>query len=285
MLSAGFRPIAGDSYIEIEAYTTSAKLVKGFILVEAQVDDHKGLFVLDTGAPGLILNQRYYKGRPCEEFTASGLSDGFSLNQIQLKRFKWLSIKKRNTKVHTIDLSNLEHRTGRKIEGLIGYDVIKKYELLIDYEQSIVQLFPAKKSLFRKNKKALLEVPIHFKAHLPVISLNINDQEFQLGIDSGAENNIIHNGKMSSENKREMVRIRKHEVRGLDKKIRQAHVVKFSGTSIRHHELDDMPFLLMDASYLKNNPDLQLDGLLGFPFLNRGRVSINYYTHKLSFWE
>jgi predicted aspartyl protease len=45
--------------------------VSNLFMVEATVDGQTGNFVLDTGAPGLVLNQTYFDGGKLAEATAA----------------------------------------------------------------------------------------------------------------------------------------------------------------------------------------------------------------------
>ena len=55
-------------------------------------------------------------------------------------------------------------------------------------------------------------------------------------------------------------------------------------TSIDELEYRNMEYLFADISHLNEGQD-QMDGLLGFPFLSKEKISINFKTNKICIWD
>src|ERR1700709_2034988 len=53
-----------DPYGDFKTITVPIKRAGNLIVVEAQLDTMIGNFILDTGAPGLILNETYFRDSP-----------------------------------------------------------------------------------------------------------------------------------------------------------------------------------------------------------------------------
>ena len=46
-----------------------------------------------------------------------------------------------------------------------------------------------------------------------------------------------------------------------------------------------MKYLFIDLSHLASDSGMHLDGLLGYPFFSKARMSINYKLRKIYIWE
>ncbi|MEM9917770.1 MAG: retropepsin-like aspartic protease [Bacteroidota bacterium] len=266
-------------------YTSGMDLIGGFVLVQAKINGVDGNYIIDTGAPGLVLNSRYFKGAKSSDLQARGLSKELKVELCQVRRFEWLHLKKRHVQALVIDLQNLEERTDRMISGLIGYDLLKQCELFIDYENQIIQLFPSRKSPLNRLYENRFETRLDLSDHLPVVKVKVNGRRFHLGIDSGAESNIFRLQRSRKFKGQDVEAIGEHEVRGLDSEVQRVPVVRFSSASIQKESFDDLDFLLVDIDPFSSNESRPVDGLLGYPFLKSGKVSIDYPRARLRFWK
>ncbi|MEO1623977.1 MAG: pepsin/retropepsin-like aspartic protease family protein [Bacteroidota bacterium] len=283
-LSSAFS--SGDSWGRSASYHTSMDLVGGFVLVEAELDGVLGTFILDTGAPGLILNKQHHKGVPSDQVQARGLSSEVEVFVKRIRKFEWLTVRKKHLDAYVVDLSHLEARLEQPIDGLIGYDILRGKELFIDYHSRVVQLFSGRNSPLKDWYDARLEVPVDLSDHLPVVKAEVNGRKFRLGIDSGAESNIFHLGSGRKFHQDHVTAVGEHEVRGLDQEIRRVPLVRFASASIKRESIEDLSFLMLDMGVLNSDQGHRgIDGLLGFPFLNSGKVSINYQKSRLCFWN
>ena len=107
----------------------------GIILVEALLNNSTQTFVLDSGAPGLILNN-YNKGKKKKKKKeqVTGINGTAQAYSVIIENFVWAGISYPKMEAISMDLSHLESITKRKISGLLGYDLIKDFEVFLDYE-------------------------------------------------------------------------------------------------------------------------------------------------------
>ena len=107
------------------------KRANNLILIEASIDTLSGNFVLDTGAPGLILNKTYFReswsSNTFEATNATGSSSAVSKTIVRDFNINELHFSKINAEI--TELSHIENKRGVKILGLLGVNLFKDYEL------------------------------------------------------------------------------------------------------------------------------------------------------------
>ena len=105
------------------------------LLLRATVDGITGDFILDTGANGLVLNDQYFKAQyPLRHQVALGMYgvvNGAGLVNVDSFNLDALSI--RNINAQTINLRPIEDQKKHKILGLIGYQILKDFEIHFNY--------------------------------------------------------------------------------------------------------------------------------------------------------
>ena len=65
---------------------------------------------------------------------------------------------------------------GKRIHGIIGYDLFKSFVVELNYSEKYIRLYDPKKYKYRKRKKMDL-LPIHLKKSKPYIEVNITDDK------------------------------------------------------------------------------------------------------------
>ncbi|GAB3635608.1 aspartyl protease family protein [Hymenobacter arcticus] len=265
-----------------------AQLRNGLLLVEAEVDGRRGTFLLDTGAPALVLNKREFAAPATETTLAAtggagvnGQLAGLSYHVAQ--SFDWQGIKFKNKEVPTLDLTSLEQKLGgTTLLGLIGYNILSQYALTLDYR--------AGKVLLRQPDPAatppavLMRVPFTLSGHLPVVTMTAGGQTFRVGVDCGAQANLLD---------------QQYEA-GLARVLRRASTAQLSGadaaartvTTARLPEVrlaGPLAFrkqdtVFADMAHLNQNPNREaLQGLVGYPLLSEYRPTIDYVNKQLYF--
>ena len=164
--------------------------------MEAEVNGRRGAFVLDSGAPSLLLNQREFAPPGSRSTLAVGGPQGVNgmvggASYCAVQRFDWAGISFQNKEIVTLDLANIEKELGVPVLlGVIGQNLLSQYALTLDYRAGRV--------LLRKPGPAdatdappLLRLPFTLRGHLPVIEAMVGGQTFQLGLDCGAQTNLL----------------------------------------------------------------------------------------------
>jgi len=267
-----------------DIYVEKFAVREGLILVTAAVDGQPGTFIFDTGAPTLVLNSRLFDGQP-SEWTAEGINGQVHIQEKVIKRFKWGNITKRRLRVVVSNLTHLEKTLRHPLMGLIGYEIIRSQEICLDYEnQRIIQYKTNMSGLHRyQEPKEVLDFELF--AHLPVITAEIDQHQLRLGLDTGAEANLLGANPKAQLIKQNLSETRTEELRGMNHRVDeiQATVVRY--TSIDKNTFLNMKYVFTDLSHLRQGQQHKIDGLLGFPFFSACKISINYRKQKIYIWE
>ncbi|MBK7337269.1 MAG: aspartyl protease family protein [Saprospirales bacterium] len=273
--------LSGDQSKTVEVVQSSIDfdIRAGLVLVEAVLEGSPGLFVIDTGAPGLILNQ---KPEGSEDLNARGVTGSMEVEEVRVEEFRVGSVRFSNLRAYKIDLSHLEERLQRKIDGLIGYDVLKEIEMVLDYPARTMTLLPLFGSdLIAGRRGEYLDFSL--VNHIPAVSGQLGKRDILLGLDTGAGANVLNtslgrpyrlkNGKVS-------------KLRGANRNTRRSAVVQapvvIEGIEDSGNPLD---YWLMDLSQLHTDLDRPIDGVLGFPFVKQWKWSIHYGDQKIYLWN
>lgn len=278
-----------------EIITIPFIMIGNLIAVDVILNNQKRLFLFDSGSPSVILNSKYIqtndtinKKTISSSKGVSGSISGMNIEQVEKLDFAGIIIE--NQDVLTMDISHLEKslETDIEIYGLIGYELIKDYDLLFDYDNKELTLINPNFFNQYKNDELLDNkftiVPFELESHIPVFKAKIGEKDYSFGIDCGAETNLMDDellAPMSAHLKRiekdtlsGADRIRKEVTKGLIKKL------YISGKTFKK-----VATLFNDMSHLNNGYKLKLDGLMGYELLSKQKTIISYKRKEMILLE
>lgn len=265
-----------------------ARLRNGLLLVEAEVDGRRGTFLLDTGAPALVLNKREFAAPATETTLAAAGSTGVNgrmagMSYHLAQHFDWQGIGFQQKEVPTLDLTSLEQKLGGlTLLGLIGYNVLSQYAVTLDYRAGQVLL--RKPDPAAAPPAALMRVPFTMSGHLPVVALAVGGQTFQVGVDCGAQANLLDQ-QYQPGLARELRRASTAQLSGADAAARAVTTarlpeVRLAGPLVFRKQAT----VFADMAHLNQNPSrAPLQGLVGYPLLSQYRPTIDYVNKQLYF--
>ncbi len=120
------------------------------LLVQGKFDDGElGYWIIDTGASKTVFDKRleqYYKSiEPLsdEEYQSAGIGTGMVETAVgEIAHIAFGKLKVRDQKVALIDLDHVNeiYRKYRNVRicGLLGSDLLKKYQCVIDYKYETI---------------------------------------------------------------------------------------------------------------------------------------------------
>ncbi|HFA49038.1 MAG TPA: hypothetical protein ENJ95_08480 [Bacteroidetes bacterium] len=263
--------------------STSFDLVRGIILVQAEMDGKMANFILDTGSPMMILNEK--QGGNASEMQASTLNGDLSGEWKKINQFTWAGVHKFNVKALSMDISHLEYVTQKPIKGLIGYDFFGDFDLMLDFENQVVTLVPPNYMADTEKWNLKAELPFTLEGHIPVIEAHIGDVQLRLGLDTGAGTNLLDINRKKEIAPELLAPIRNASVVGLSSSSSSIVAADVLETTIAGTNYWNMRYIFSDISSLKNLKDNNVDGLLGYPFFESGKFTINYGKKVISIWE
>ena len=266
------------------------RMVGRLVAVQARVDTVEGLFFLDTGASDLLLNERYFER---ETMTANREAIGAagSLGTLAIRKVDtlfWDALEITDLEGHVVSLQQIEDKKKTRVIGILGFPVFKDYEVLIDY--SIRQLIVTRtdKKGVRLDPDAIFQRPVdslEFRliGHTIVIRGEINGVKVKLGLDTGAELNLLDAGvKRKALDNFEI--LRRTTMTGAGTKEVEVIAGVLYGLTMDIEQTIGMRTLLTKMWRVNDAMGTDLDGVLGYEFLFNKRTLINYKKEKLYFF-
>ena len=278
----------------INKYTTRIpfKLIDHLIVVEAELLDKKGDFIIDTGSETLILNKahfpsNYIKKRKGTE-TAGILQRIDNPIERHLKELTLKDFSLKNKTSDVIDLSHIEKAKKMNLLGIIGYSILKDYEVFVDLYLNQITLTKIDKYGNKLDKKVYAEkiidsIDFRLKNHTIILNCTVNDQKLKFGLDTAAEFNQINKNSNSKVLKYFIPKKQLNLIGAGNKKIKvlagKLHRVKLSETIY----FGPMLTVLTNLNQMNEAFGTDLDGVLGYEFFAQKRTIINYKKEKLYF--
>ena len=267
------------------------QLVGRLIAVEASVDTITGKFIIDTGAERLLLNKNYVDGtRRLSGGSAHGASgavkEAWAKNVDSLL---WDNLSFFNIPAHVIDMTHLEEKRKTRIVGIIGYEVLKDYEILLDYPARQIMLSKLDRKGNRIDEQAFSEAPIdsiNFKLfkHGIIVNGTVQGVPLKFNLDSGAELNLI-----DRKVKRQVIKnfeiIKRVNMIGAGKKQIEVLAGILKGVECGKTPNYGMRTLLTSLDDLSLTYGGKIHGVLGFEFLRSKKTLINYKKKKIYFFN
>lgn len=177
---------------EITYRTQSAvsyRKVKNILLVEGKVNGDAGTFILDTGAPGLVLNEKLTP--ETRKIAGTGIFKKVQVGLKKILHFSFGEIERKNIETHTVDITHLTHALKTPISGLMGYDIFHGKGLFINQMENYIEVFKKRKQVFDLIGKPTFKIPFNLLGHLPVIKAKIGRQNIFCGIDTGSSIHLL----------------------------------------------------------------------------------------------
>ncbi len=267
------------------------QLTGRLINVTARVDTMEGAFFLDTGAERLLLNKNYFElNRGSRQVATAGATG--TVESAYYKRvdsLHWDALFFLNQPANILDLSHIERKKNIQLIGIIGYKVLKDFEIYIDYQKKLIILSRLDKKGDRIDQMAIWEEPydsIDFKLarHLIVLNAKVGRTRLRFALDTGAELNLLDRlVKRKVLDNFEI--IKRVKMIGAGKK----EIEVLAGTLYRvecgSQKSGGMRTLLTNLDDMGENFGIRLDGFLGYEFLCIRKTLINYKRKKLFFFK
>lgn len=260
--------------------------------MQGAADDRYGYFILDTGAPSLILNQKYFNEMSSSggvEQTAVGLNGGVKRVRMRYADLELDNRKWNNVYAALYDLEYLEEAKGIQILGLIGSLIFRNDELEIDFEKKQLLIYELDRQgemidVSARRIPPDVAIPFNQKGHLPCIEAYVEGLPLRLGIDSGAGIALIIHEKHTQlspfAEPEEIIRIR-----GLDQNSVQTRTYQLHGLNVSNLSYSRLRIAFTDLSSINDQfAGLDVDGILGLDALSQHRMSINFRKKEIYIW-
>jgi predicted aspartyl protease len=261
------------------------------VFIKIKVNNSRDLdFIFDTGDGLTVLNIETAKelgmlsGSDAKTSSAEGEISGkllkhqkIEINDQELKEIE----------IYETSLRHLEMSIGRKIDGIIGYDMLENYVISMNFDNMTFDLYNSSGYTYSGNGRML---PINLTSFIPHVHANVtlNNGETLSGeffVDTGAKAVIDFNTPF----------VKKH---GLTDKIGESYIYLVAGLGNKEYErhqgksksltfsgfqFDNVPVGLSHAEHgIQNNK--KIAGIFGSGLLRLFNVTYNY-AKKEMYWE
>tara|TARA_R110002050_G_scaffold107485_3_gene217934 strand:+ start:923 stop:1897 length:975 start_codon:yes stop_codon:yes gene_type:complete len=270
---------------DFQKLVVPVRSVGNLIIVEATIDGLRGNFILDTGAPYLVLNATYFRDyEEVPDFTSTDINGSVQNQKVaRVGKLKINELYYENLEADVSDLSNIENKRGIKILGLLGLNLFMRTEMEIDIRAQQLLIYKVDR---KGNRLAFKEVDeadysLNFEMYNNAIIAPgmINGVELSFCFDTGAEAVLLDNNL--PEEVYEVVSIRS----------RRALIGAGGGqTEVLYGTLLSLNFmaplqacqvLVTDLELIGKAYGYQVAGFVGNDLLRQGVVSLNFRKKEM----
>lgn len=264
------------------------EIKESLVLIEAEVDSMKGKFILDSGAPHLILNTNYFSGEKTDRKVGGITGTNTSLELYDMTYFSWKATKIKNVKVEAINLSHIESSKQAKILGLLGFDIFKDFEIVLDYKSQMLTLYKLGKKGIRLEEYSAGQKPTHtfdlrIMNKVILLKASINEKTLTFSIDTGAENNVLDN-HLSKKVFTNFKVVHRAVLQGTGNKNVEVLVGYLKELNLGELAYENMRTVLSSLQHMSSSYGVKIHGMLGYQFLNKYKTGFNFKQKKMYIW-
>ncbi len=266
--------------------------VGNLIIIQATADTTTGNFILDTGAPGLVLNLTYFRQYRQSEAGERGSMSGAVLGAVQttIDKFSFGNISYKSLDADMISLGHIEDRKGIKILGLIGVSLFKDCEMIIDYETSLIHLHRITRQERATYKNKMLDSAKYTVLNFEMIDnkmiagIKLGERKMKFFLDSGAESNVL-DSRLPNKVFENMTITGRTKVIGASNKTVEALYGNLSNMKVGGQPLAALPFVITNLENACISEVCCIDGILGINFFSVHKVGFNFSKGEMYLWK
>jgi hypothetical protein len=266
------------------------KRAGNLIIVEATIDSLEGNFVLDTGAPYLVLNETYFRDSPrISDQDAAGIN-GASHGSFTtvVHNFNILDLQYSKLTADVTDLSSIENGRGIKILGLLGTRLFSKFAITVDLFRNVLYIqkldndgnIPESEKVFHDR---FMVSPFRFLNDIIYIKGSVNNNSLWFAFDTAAETNLL-DYDVSKKMRKEMQVISRSKITGIGGSSFEVVYARFDELIVGDRMFMKNRVLLTNLEEMGKAYGHSVDGILGFDFFVRGIFTINFVKKEFEMY-
>jgi len=254
----------------------------GLPIVIVIIDGQPCNMFFDTGAPGVILNSKYFDHNISGQVMGSGGRGAVGTGSVSgvhhVKSMDMFGVTLHETDIMTSDLSNLE-TIGVTVHGILGQSYYKDFDVLFDFKRDeIVLLSPDTSHQWLLNEGYSCQTVSGIKkGHLLTFDCQVGGVPVVLAFDSGAQSNLLYS---------DWPQLHPTTVKGIKKTHLtgygdgRASITKGKTTlTLGGRAFMKQQTAFSNVSHLKESKGI--DGLFGCEVLAKQKLLISYKRHEL----
>lgn len=278
------------STAKAQVYTLPFTRAGNLILVTGKIGNQTGNFILDTGAPYLVLNETYFEGELVNNSIGAGLGENTAIAHLTIEELSLSGILTwNNLNADVVSLKAVEDAKKVKILGLLGIQLLLEYELTINYAQG--QLYLA--SLDRKGERIrsdgmpkktepiFTEKIMVYNNHI-FTNIKVGRKKLRTCIDTGAESCVLHNDL--NDQVWEHVNVTgRFVLAGVGNTRTEVLQAKIDEISFGETEIKNVRTMVSNLDELNKAMGLPASFIMGYTILAGYTVSFNFVNNTVIF--
>jgi hypothetical protein len=263
-----------------------SQLTGGIVLLKAQLDDHPDTlnFILDTGSSGISLDSstaEYLDLKPIpSDRTIRGIAVMKKVSFLYDRTLKFPGLQIDSLDFHINDYSILTAVYGEQIDGIIGYSVLSRYIMKLNYDSAQLSFwtngtikYPRGGYLLRPVFNQLVAQPLRVKDDVTIHSRFLYDMG--AGVCMLFNREFVEDSSFLDSRRKSWTK----EGEGLGGKIdMELRVIK--EVKIGPYRFRNVPSYVFNDEYnVTNYP--YMGGLIGNDILRRFNVTLNYADQEI----
>lgn len=277
-------------FADFKTLVVPIKRAGNLIIIEATVDTLEGNFVLDTGAPYLVLNETYFRDAPkIDDQDAGGINGQADKSFTTVVRnFRILDLQYSRLTADVTDLSAIENGRGIKVLGLLGTRLFSKFALTVDLFRNVLYIqkldnygnIPEAERVFTDR---FMVTPFKYTNDVIFIKTSVNNNTLWFAFDTGAETNLLEY-RLSKKIGEEVEVISRSKLTGIGGSTFEVVYARFDNLRIGDRMFMKNRVLLTDLDKMGRVYGSSVDGVLGYDFFARGIFTINFVKKEFEMY-
>ncbi len=266
------------------------KRAQNLIIIQAKIDSTEGNFILDTGAPYLVLNQTYFRDaiHYGDQEESGGVNGDASSFHTLVKSFNIAELNYDRLQADVTDLSAIENSRGIKVLGLLGTKLFSKFAITVDLFQNVLYIhkldkdgtIPAGEQVYHD---PFLKMPFNYANNTIYLKAEINENTFWFAFDTGAETNLI-DYRLSKKIMASIQIINRSKLTGIGGSTYELIYARFDKLFIGGRTFENNKFLIASMDKMGKSYGHSVDGMLGFDFFARGVFTLNFVKKEFEMY-
>ena len=275
-----------ENNLKADSVVIPMKRAGRLLLIEAIVDGEIGNLVFDTGANGLVFNSTYFRNHvKSKGLNSNGITGSVGLvEQIVLDQIEFSDLIYKKIRVDMTNLGHIENRRGIKILGLIGFNLLRGFEIVIDSNNNQLKLFRIDKTGNRLSSNSSAFVAdqtqkISTNSNILFLEGKIGGKTLNFCLDTGAETNVI--SSYANKNILSTLTItRRSGLKGTGVAGSEVLFARMNDFALGGRQIKGMETIISNLDALSEAYGTKIDGMLGYNFMEQGILCVNF-TRKL----
>jgi len=277
-------------YGDFKTLVVPIKRAGNLIVIEAKVDSIEGNFVLDTGAPYLVLNETYFRDSPKNEDSEATGVTGLSTESFTttVHNFTILDLQYSRLTAQVTDLSFIENGRNMKILGLLGTRLFSKFAITVDLFRNVLYIqkldkngnIPETEIIYRDR---FMVSSFHYLNDIIFLNGTINNSSLWFVFDTAAETNLLDYNR-SKKLMETMQVIGRSKLTGVGGSNMEVVYATFDKLIVGDRMYMKNRILLTNLDKMAETYGHPIDGILGYDFFVRGIFTINFVKKEFEMY-